>query len=122
MAKVNLYGLYDLEAQTVVGPIVPHARHGAAARMFNELLADKKTTPGQYPNHFHLVWVGELDTDSAIITPVEPTPVATGADWLKAQEKAVAHAYELDAPAAAKAAATDDIAAQREQALARLRA
>lgn len=91
MSKQNLYTIYDLEAQTTLGPVIPHARHAAATRMFSEVLADKNTTPGKYPEQFHLIWIGEQDTETAEITPREPTPVLTGADWLKQQRQTERH-------------------------------
>ena len=88
MAKTNLYSLYDKEAETCVGPIVAEMRHAPAIRMFGELLSDQQTLPGRYPKQFQLMHVGTQDTDTAEITAIKPTVIATGVEWLQQRENA----------------------------------
>jgi len=96
MAKTNLYQLWDKESESVIGPVVADVRHAPAVRTFHEILANEKTVPGQYPEHFNLLWLGTQDTETALITPnSDPIPVvARGEDWVKARAAAAKEAYD----------------------------
>lgn len=119
--KQNLYQLYDLEAQTTVGPITPFTRHAAAVRAFGEVFADKNTAPGKYPEQYHVLFLGSIDCETAEVTAQTPTPVLTGTDWLEAQKKAARIAYELDGKET-PTLNTERHQAEREKQLARLKA
>lgn len=87
MARKQLYQLYDTKAGVVSGPILSANKPAPMVRSFNELLADKNTDPGKYPEDYQLLHVGEQDEETGIITPAEhgPATVATGTQWLEAQ-------------------------------------
>lgn len=78
----TLYQLYDLKAELIGGPIIPHAKEGSAIRAFSELLRNKETTPGQYPADFALISVGTQDEETGLINAHVPVTVFRGQTWL----------------------------------------
>lgn len=107
MSKNRLYQLYDLVAENAAGPIMSEKRDGPAIRAFTAVLADPKTLPGQYPDHFALLFLGEQDDQSSEITAIKPIPVLTGAAWLAAKAgqngDQLPFDYENEAPEAYRA-------------------
>jgi hypothetical protein len=88
MSDTNLYQLYDTEAGCVAGPIIIERKHAPAIRMFIDVIADPKTTPGQYPHHFELRWIGTVELDTGWLTPNQPPVVIyTGQEWLIDRER-----------------------------------
>lgn len=88
MRLTNLYQMYDNEAEAVAGPLISEKRDAPAIRMFHSVLANDKTLPGQYPEHFELRKVGEQDEETAQLTATTPPHiVATGAAWLEQQHR-----------------------------------
>lgn len=88
MSKTKLYQVYDTESQTVIGPVVAERRDAPAIRVFHELLANPETILGKYPNQFSLLYLGEQDLDTALITPEQlPTAIATGREWLAGKQQ-----------------------------------
>lgn len=85
MSKTRLYQMYDLTAEAAAGPIVSEKRDGPAIRAFTAVLADSKTLPGQYPEHFALMYLGDQEEQTQQITSVIPVPILTGAAWLAAK-------------------------------------
>lgn len=89
MARTNLYVLYDIEAQTLAGPILQFTRHAAAARAFIDLLRTKDTLPNSYPEHFKLLHLGTVDTETGIISPEnQPITVIAGKEHVSETEGA----------------------------------
>lgn len=87
MAAKCLYQLYDRLAGHVAGPVIPEVRDAAAIRAFHEVLSSNQTLPGQYPNDFELLCVGEQDDATAVIVAYsEPRIVVTGRDWVESQK------------------------------------
>lgn len=86
MRTTNLYQIYDLTAEAVVGPIMLEKALGAAIRSFNSVLGNKQTFPGQYPEQFTLLLLGVQDEETAEITGNAPCVVATGRQWLETQK------------------------------------
>lgn len=82
MSKTRLYQMYDLTAEAAAGPIVAEKRDGPAIRAFTAVLADPKTLPGQYPEQFALLLLGEQDDQTSQIAAITPIPILTGAAWL----------------------------------------
>lgn len=76
--------MFDTEAQSVAGPILIEKRPAPAIRAFHSVLANDKTMPGQYPQHFELRYVGDQDEDTGQITATRPETIATGIAWLQA--------------------------------------
>lgn len=83
----NLYQIFDLTAEAVVGPILLEKALGAAIRSFNSVLGNKQTFPGQYPEQFILIFLGIQDEETGAIT-ADPglCVVATGRQWLETQK------------------------------------
>lgn len=78
MSKTRLYQMYDLTAQAAAGPIILERRDGPAIRSFTAVLADKTTTPGQYPDQFELRLLGEQNDETSMIDPCIPQAIITG--------------------------------------------
>lgn len=91
MARIRLYQMYDKQAGIVSGPILAVNRDAAAIRAFNDVLAQKDSDPGRYPEDFELLLIGEQDQESGAIVAWNPSGhqevIATGAEWLAAQER-----------------------------------
>lgn len=81
MTKQLLFQLYDRNAESIAGPIMLERKEGPAIRLFHSLLADKNTTPGQHPDDFELMLVGEQDMDTGVVTGCTPRIIATGTAW-----------------------------------------
>lgn len=94
MAKTKLFQMYDLQAGLVAGPIMIERAAGPAIRAFNSVLGNKNTTPGQYPEDFNLLIVGEQDDASGEITTMPPEIIATGKAWREAHEGTAASALQ----------------------------
>ena len=83
MRLLNLYQLYDLKAEKVTGPIMSESKDAVAIRTFHNILRDKRTEPGQYPEDFQLLYLGYQDEESGIIGTVKtPTVITTGLGWV----------------------------------------
>lgn len=84
---IQLFQLYDIVAEQVIGPIIPAAHAAPAVRHFVDLLKDKTTTLAQHPADYTLLRVGEQDELTGTLIPiVPPVPVLTGAAWAATQE------------------------------------
>lgn len=88
MSKTRLYQMYDLTAEAAAGPIISEKRDGPAIRAFTAVLADAKTLPGQYPDQFALLFLGEQDETTSHITSITPVPILTGAAWAASKKGA----------------------------------
>lgn len=86
MRQTNLYQIFDLTAEAVVGPIMLEKALGAAIRSFTSVLSNKNTFPGQYPEQFTLLFIGVQDDETAEITGQPVCVVATGRQWLETQK------------------------------------
>lgn len=99
MAKAKLFQLFDLNAGLVGGPIMIERHAGPAIRAFHHLLANSKdSTPGQYPDDFQLIHIGEQDDETGEITARPPEVVATGKAWREGQEGTAASGSQRAAP------------------------
>lgn len=84
MGTHQLYQMYDLAAETIAGPIIPSTRDAAVIRQFVDVLADKKTTPGQYPQDYVLLLLGAQNIETGeLLTLNKPRTIYTGKQWLK---------------------------------------
>lgn len=82
---MRLYQLYDIEAQSPIGPIITEKRDAPAIRMFHDILNNKDTLPGKYPQHFELRHLADQDDETSALTAFIPRAIATGAAWLETQ-------------------------------------
>lgn len=83
MATLKLYQMYDNVAMLVAGPIIAGNRDEAVIRQFTDVLARPDTQPGQYPNDFSLLQIGEQNQDTGELTAMEPRIIYTGRVWLR---------------------------------------
>lgn len=86
MSKTRLYQMYDLTAEAAAGPIISEKRDGPAIRAFTAVLSDKRTLPGQYPEQFALLLLGEQDDQTSQIVAIVPVPVLTGAAFVASSQ------------------------------------
>lgn len=85
---IQLYQLYDLVAQQVIGPLIPCPHQAPAVRHFVDLLRDSKTVLAAHPADYALLYVGMQDETTGILVPLSrPQPTLTGAAWLASQNK-----------------------------------
>lgn len=87
MATLKLYQLYDNVAMQVAGPIISGTRDEAVIRQFTDVLARPETLPGQFPEDFALMHIGEQNQDTAEIIPRDPEIIYTGRVWLRLQQQ-----------------------------------
>lgn len=85
MPEKQLYQLYDRKAQLTAGPIMAAHRAAPIVRAFHELLGDKTSEPGKYPEDFDILHIGSQDEETGKITPIEkPEAIAMGSQWAAA--------------------------------------
>lgn len=88
MRTINLYQIFDNEAQKTTGAIFPEHKDAPAIRAFVELFRRTNTLPGDYPEHFELLQVGTQDEETAQVTALTPPrTVATGQQWKEQQNR-----------------------------------
>lgn len=87
MRLTNLYQIFDNEADKTEGPIFQSQRDLAAIRTFHTIFKQADTLPANYPQHFDLQRLGVQDERTGQITSEKPEVVATGKEWLEAQQR-----------------------------------
>lgn len=65
----NLYNIYDLKSDSIIGNIFSAKTNAVAIRAFSDALQDKNSTIGQHPQDFVLIQVGEQH-DTGAIAPI----------------------------------------------------
>lgn len=90
MASLKLYQMYDHVAMEVIGTIIAANRDEVVIRQFCEVLARPETLPGQYPEDFALMVIGEQNRDTGELTATDPQIVYTGRVWLRLKDLKVA--------------------------------
>lgn len=82
MHSRNFYQIYDLVAESLIGPPLVEKNKGPAIRAFTDILADKNTTLGQHPDDYELRFIAIQDESTGALQPVTPPQtIATGAEW-----------------------------------------
>lgn len=99
MAHLKLFQVYDNVAMTVAGIIMASTRAEAVIRNFTELLENKDTQPGKYPEDYSLIELGEQNQDTGELIPCDPKIVYTGRVWLRLKERATAGNPDSSSPA-----------------------
>lgn len=85
---IQLFQLYDLVAQQVIGPLIPCPHQAPAVRHFIDLLKDKNTTIAAHPADYTLLYIGMQEETTGILVPLsKPVAALTGAAWLASQTK-----------------------------------
>lgn len=87
MSTVKLYQMYDSVSMQTAGPILADTRAESATRMFTDVLKRPETLPGQYPEDFALMHIGEQNTETGEITPCDPEIIYTGRVWKQLQQE-----------------------------------
>lgn len=82
----QLYMVYDLVAETVLGGIIQETADAPAIRAFHDALGASESLLAQHPKDFNLLLIGSITSDGTVITPNQPTIVATGAAWVANKE------------------------------------
>lgn len=102
MSSLRLYQMYDSVAMQVTGPIIAATRDEAVIRQFTDVLARPETLPGQYPEDFSIMFIGEQNQDTAEIKPRDPQFIYTGRVWLRLQQQKADVASAAPFPSAAR--------------------
>lgn len=82
----QLYCVYDLKSESLVGGIIMERLDAPAIRAFHDALDPKnQSILAQHPADFQLLCLGSVDDSGMIIVnPNYLNPVATGAQWAAA--------------------------------------
>lgn len=83
MHTLKLFQMYDSNAMQVSGPLIKANRAEPVIRAFTDVLENKDTDPGRYPEDFSLLEVGEQNQDTGEIIPCDPKTIYTGRVWLR---------------------------------------
>lgn len=76
--KRKLYSLRDCKMNEC-NPPVCYPNDAVATRAFGDLVTkDKASMIGLHPEDFALVYLGEIDLETGVISPVVPVVLATG--------------------------------------------
>jgi len=68
--KLKAFSVRDSKAEVYGQPFYGNT-HGHAERSFSQLVNDKTSQPGQYPEDFDLYHIGEYDDQTGIFTPLD---------------------------------------------------
>lgn len=70
-----LYVVLDVVAQATAGPVITVPSDAVARRMFSDAVQAPGSILGTHPSDFILYKIGELDTSTGIVTPLELVPL-----------------------------------------------
>lgn len=80
----KLYQIYDLVAQTVIGPIINANNAAPAIRHFHDILKDETSLLHAHPQDYNLLELGRQYSEGGTIAANDPPiTIATGASWLE---------------------------------------
>jgi len=83
----QLYAVYDLVAETIVGGVIQENQDAPAIRAFADALVNPQSLLGQHPRDFNLMLLGSIVSDGTIVPASGgPVVVATGAALTAVQE------------------------------------
>lgn len=77
----QLYSLYDLKAQTIIGGLVIENRDGPAIRAFQDAILDPNAIISKHPADYELRCLGSIDDQGTLVPATTITTVARGADY-----------------------------------------
>lgn len=80
----QLYIIRDTLAQAPAGPLVVLPHDAVAIRMFQEVINEKQNQISRFVDDHELLCVGELDTETCIITGLDEPRVVLSGKTLKA--------------------------------------
>lgn len=79
----NLYVIHDIEAAIALTPLMTSRNDVAVIREFSDLVNNKDTIFGKFPQGFALVQIGTVDLETFDLKETEPRVVHTGLDLIK---------------------------------------
>lgn len=92
--RTNMYCIYDIVAEEILGGIIRANNDEVARRSFYEALADQNGPIAKNPRDYSLMQIGIIDTSNAQIQSAGgdklnhlANVIATGADWLDANKE-----------------------------------
>lgn len=81
----NMYIVFDVKSESVLGGIVLEVKDAPAIRAFHDALNPKNNSVlSQHPADFELLVIGTIFDDGRIVAADAPSTVATGAQWAAA--------------------------------------
>lgn len=81
MNTVRIFQIFDKTANAISGPIMAFKRKEVAIRAFNDICAMESSMMSGHQDEFTLLYLGDLNEDTGVITPITPETVHTGAAW-----------------------------------------
>nr|QJB18817.1 MAG: nonstructural protein [Microvirus sp.] len=82
--RKNLYMVYDLVAETLIGSVILELTDAPAIRAFHDALRTKESLLAQHPADYQLVSLGELNMETGVMVASDGyIVVATGQSWLE---------------------------------------
>lgn len=82
--RLIAFSIYDVKSETFSPPFFKTAR-GAAIRDFKMLVNDKQSVPGQFPDDYKLVALGEFDDSNAeFVVFANPESLGFGGEYKNA--------------------------------------
>lgn len=85
--KLQAFSLRDTKAETFAAPFfVPN--ENIAVRLLSQLVLDKRTDLGKYPQDFMLYRVGDYDTDNAALSACQVELICTASSVLPKENPA----------------------------------
>lgn len=66
---MKLYGIHDRAAGMYVDRMLVLPADASATRIFFEACSDSRSELAKYPTDFELVYLGEFDSETGVITP-----------------------------------------------------
>ena len=82
--KHRIYCINDLTAAHFSAPFI-QVNDGTAKRLLAELVSDPQSKISKTPEDYNLVFLGDYDDETGIVTACTPTPVINARALLKDQ-------------------------------------
>ncbi|AXH73820.1 MAG: nonstructural protein [Microviridae sp.] len=79
----QLYSLYDLKAQTIVGGLVIENRDGPAIRAFQDAVLDSSSSISKHREDYVLLCIGSIDDQGTLVPAANITTVAWGEHYME---------------------------------------
>lgn len=82
MRKIGLYQIRDNKAEMVAGPIMAAKAEAVAVREFTKIIRNTDTMPGQHPEDYDLMKIGDQDEETGQVSAQLPTVILNGKTYL----------------------------------------
>lgn len=77
----QVFCYFDSKAEVYLQPFFAQAK-GSAIRSFSDLVNDASSTFGKHPSDFVLFYIGEYNHQNAEFTPLTPTSLGVGNEFV----------------------------------------